>query len=849
MLIKGVDLEVVGDKGTSFVDTNGDVFSSSIKVELLPSTERRDGPYIGKQRAKITIPDAELYKVSKTLNSEGNLHDSRKLFIGLLDLLPTGTRVVDSSSQQISIVLTRTQYGTFAAYGKQNIDYDFISFLNGRAYRVLNQEEVPFPSTVPDTSGGTRNVGSLDTQWDIMQDWKTTCEVGNTDTCPPDISKTAFVEGYTTAYFAEISFVWDDRMDAAVESSPVPPDSVRVVVDPTSPTGVYWAQPELDPPGTPGQYNPCTEANLLPDAYSQNDDGPNDLSNKEAFEHVFLPLVNQKCGPSVWEGSGAYCPQVSIANDNFGRIYIPLMHPPTTHGSQVKINFELFLQDRDAVLTDAMKVSMVLAVDDLVTYCDAAAGSVDLAERVIPRIIVGSEANNPPRLDGWKDMDDGEEFSTGAETLQDGLVTLILDLNETTGLDDNLEVFFEDVLVIHVNPGSQPDFSEIKAAITSNEPTYLPTYTYNPDSRDAQLHIPPALKTGCPEMDASEFFFGCVHKHILRDKAVTSQTDAYLVGSAPPPLVGAQEFVATMLGDGTAKVAARKLGRDYESYLMAQEGVTGRKSIGLWINPGHKWGQTVHHSEYSLSNHLIIYVLFGVRSGVDETERRMLLSTNGDGTSSLVRTLEYNVNAASLMESVMDKVIAIEVEARLALSDEEACLPLASLREVCSTRLEAAVAPHASKVERVECVSVHVNNADCDGRARRAAAASAPVAVVDAVIALAEAEDAFLDMDAVVASGSVLAIKQASGATKFPSAQGQTVYPDTDEASGSGISSMLIGAGGWAVAGVMLVVCGAWKASKRCRAPPEPLQEVVSTSVVRSASDKDRIEDIIFQKN
>eukprot|EP00961_Rhodomonas_salina_P114452 1540215-Rhodomonas_salina.1 len=79
----------------------------------------------------------------------------------------------------------------------------------------------------------------------------------------------------------------------------------------------------------------------------------------------------------------------------------------------------------------------------------------------------------------------------------------------------------------------------------------------------------------------------------------------------------------------------------------------------------------------------------------------MLLSTNGDGTTSMVRTLEYTVNAATLVESVMHDVVAIEVEALLALSGEEACMPLASLREICAERLEAAVEPHASSVERV----------------------------------------------------------------------------------------------------------------------------------------------------
>jgi len=318
--------------------------------------------------------------------------------------------------------------------------------------------------------------------------------------------------------------------------------------------------------------------------------------------------------------------------------------------------------------------------------------------------------------------------------------------------------------------------------------------------------------------------------------------------------------VETMLGDGTAAVAARELGRDFESYLMTEVGVTGTssKSIGLWINPGHKWGGITANSAYSLSNHLIIHVLFGVRSGVDGSERRMLLSTNGDGTTSMVRTLEYNVNAATLVESVMGDVIAIEVEARLALSAEEACLPLASLRQVCSERLLAAVAPHASKVARVECVALQVQDANCDA-ARRAA--SVPVAVVDAVVALAESADAYLDMDAVVASGSVLGIKQTAGKA-LPSAQpeGKTADAngkvDRDSAasasqSGSSSHTMMIGASAGAAAGVVLLAFVAWRASKQCRSPAEPLTEVVSTvstGVVAQdgVSEKDRIESLLF---
>ena len=183
-------------------------------------------------------------------------------------------------------------------------------------------------------------------------------------------------------------------------------------------------------------------------------------------------------------------------------------------------------------------------------------------------------------------------------------------------------------------------------------------------------------------------------------------------------------------------------------------------------------------------------------------------------------------------------------------------MPLASLREICSARLRAAVAPHASMVERVECVSVRVEKANCDGSRR---AAAAPVAVVDAVIALAQSADAFLDMDAVVASGSVLAMKQTAGTT-LAAAPGDTPTPagnveatpaGSEEASGSGSSSMIIGAAAGAAAGVVLMAFGAWKASTRCKAPAEPLSEVVSVKargVAEPVSEKARIEDLLFSQ-
>eukprot|EP00961_Rhodomonas_salina_P015739 211387-Rhodomonas_salina.1 len=104
-------------------------------------------------------------------------------------------------------------------------------------------------------------------------------------------------------------------------------------------------------------------------------------------------------------------------------------------------------------------------------------------------------------------------------------------------------------------------------------------------------------------------------------------------------------------------------------------------------------------------------------------------------------------------------------------------------------------------------------------------------------------------MDAVVASGSVLGMKQTAGKT-FPSTKGTAATgspePALDAASASGSNGMIIGAAAGAAAGVMVVALGAWKASTKCRAQQEPLMEVVSAGMVAGPVDKVAIEELLF---
>jgi len=681
-ILVNANLEVIGTAGTIFVDTDGNGFAESIRVDLL-GVDEADSDF---SIAMITIPDAELYKVSRESALEvpegeaGPLTDSREMMIGLLDMRPTGTRLVESTSQQISVELTRTQYSSSATFGQQSMDFNFITYLNGRVHRVVDHPEF-------------ENPGSM--------------------------------SGPGAIYYAEVTFVFDERLVPAVLEAPVVASTVKVS--------------------------------------SQSDPG-SDFNACEDLPAGFLPLALQSCGSENvgWgEAPDMVCPQVSVARDHLGRIYIPLQ----LQNDEEEVNIEFDFSFVDAAGRNAsLAVNMALVTTDFVRWCEEAAADVDLASRVIPSLLIGSYAGPvaPPRMFEPADSD-FTVWPSGARTLRDGLVTLIVELNEMNGQESSLELVLEDVLVIHVNPGAEDVLSKLKA----KSPDYLPTFTYDPVTRDARMEIPQKLLDTCPDEVQTRSFFGCVHKHVLVDTSIADAQAAYLLGSPGP--TGAGRFVETMLGSSTAAVTARELGRDYEQYLVAEQGLTVRNpgKVGLWINPGHKWGGIQGNSEYSLSQHLIVYVLFGVRSGASGTVRRMLLEA-GSGEPSIGRlaAIKYDVNAASLVERLLPNTIASSWKLTMAVDPREACLPFATLRDITQRRLEEQVAPHASSIRTVQVVSIRTENADCDN-ADRSEPADELVMVVDVVIALDESSDTFIDWGAVLAGDvGVLSAEPTGGRTK-----------------------------------------------------------------------------------
>eukprot|EP00961_Rhodomonas_salina_P005651 76669-Rhodomonas_salina.1 len=721
-MLERADHEIIGTgaNGTHFVDSNGDRFSQAIRVHAVA----QGGFYGTTKTAVITIPDSELFLISRGLQSNGGVTDSREIFIGLFDLLPTGTRVVDFSVQQISVVLTRTRYGSFASFGRQNIDNTFISKLSGRVHQVFRDNE--------SVIGHARTPAAL---------------------------------------YVELSFVWDSSLHPVSDEGPV------LVQDLTIDVGN-------------GGFRACNE----------------EPTN-------FYSSVTQECGPSLWdEDTRVPCPQVFIPEDHFGRVYVPLDMDEASDNS-VRIKFQLLLKDSGGN-NATLDVNMDVVISDYVSWCGTATASISLSESVLSSIIIGSESDMPARVFSTTDQD-FNLMPTTAESLQDGLITLTFELDATQDVE-NLEVFLEDVLVIHVNPGAITDVHTIL-----NNPQYLPTYEYDPDTRKASLVIPEDLKSACPAEDETPSFFGCVHKHVVQNKQVVMGSDAYFLGQEGPS--GAQDFMQSMLGSTTAAVAARELGHDYEAYLNDESSFflssKNPRKVGLWINPGHKWASINATSQYSLSQHVVIFTLYGVRAGA-ETPRRVLAA---GGRASRVAAVKYNVSPSSIVESILNDAVAIEVQARMAFEPLEICLPKDRLKEVCGSRLHAAVSPHASKVLEVHCISVDVDQTSCESERRLGK--NDAVGVVEALLILKDTPSVFIYMQAVVdgdkgilemksSDGSVHVFSGSSEKDQLPRGVNKNGDVDPDSRTLNTTLAILVAVG--AALTVVTAICAAWKTYSKC---------------------------------
>jgi hypothetical protein len=743
-ILKGADVALLDETAylNEFVDSQGHGFDHAIKIE----TAANDGT--GKLSATIVIPDAELYRISRPWGAgEESLTNAREVFIGLLDMIPTGSRIVDAASQQNSVVLTRTQYGNFATFANQNIDYTFLSYIHARTHVVMNRDIL---------SGSDSAV-------------------------------------YPPARYAAVSFAWDDTLGLVRDDMVVIAETVRV----------------------DGDHNPCME----------------DLTDS-GFLHV---VEDQDCAPRDLDWSSTNCPQVLIPDNKYATIYIPLF---ATGSGSVDVEFNIHLKDGES-RNATLKINVVVAMDDFTSWCDQDAASVDLASRIVPRLLIGSTEESAERKMPSLDHD-FTLASTEAETLQDGLVTLIVDFDESTDAED-LEVYLEDVIIIHVNPGSVPDFETLYT-----DDKYRPTYEYDPATRDGRLVIPEQLTELCPEAAHSASFFGCVHKHVLQNK-VPDNTEAYLLGSSP---TGAQDFMENMLEKGTASQTARQLGREYEEHLLQSEVSADRRTQGLWINPGHKWGATTFKSEYSLSQNIIVYALFGVSSGAGGAVARRLLVDAAHGNSKTFNSaISYKVDTADVVASALDlpEEFVSSWKVNMILSTTEACLPTDELRSVLGSRLKELVGAHASPVREIHIVSVRVEGGDCE---RRSFSSDGPTAEVDAVIVLEETETPFIDFEAIMASTlDIISMEQDGGtpvATSPAKASSPTLDASSDKNKDGKSVSLPIAIGASLAAGAVLVF-GAWKMHKRALAKQRRASDASCSIVsIGEPMGKDQIEAVLM---
>lgn len=172
-------------------------------------------------------------------------------------------------------------------------------------------------------------------------------------------------------------------------------------------------------------------------------------------------------------------------------------------------------------------------------------------------------------------------MTSTAQTMQDGLLTLVLELGEPL---ESLEVFFEDVIAVHVNPGAPVTLEELL-----NDPAYQLSYSYDPATQEPSVEIPEALSNMCPPGDQSFSFYGCVHTHSVAKREVVDDTAAYMVGTG-----GVAYFMDVILSGGMATISAVELGTDFEVAASARSmcALSGADMLGAAVDLPH--GPAIH---------------------------------------------------------------------------------------------------------------------------------------------------------------------------------------------------------------------------------------------------------------
>lgn len=790
-ILVGHELPVVderGSDGNEFVDSSGSGFARAIRVDPVPNDQNE-----WMQKAVITIPSSEVYKISREAvggaarsENETFIGERRELFIGLADFLPTGTSIVDSASQQISVILERNAYGAFSSFGSQGIDYSFLSFLNSRIHHV----RAP--------ASGRRDGEAF--------------------------------------YYASVSFIYDVGLTPH-------PDGMM----PDSDVQVLWGDGQTA--------NPCAGE----------------------VSAAFRAAVEQPCGPNTLDFSadtGDSCPSMLISDSRFGQVFIPLPAEAVASGT-VEITMKIALEDR-AGATAAMKLDVLLPTDNTLTWCqDPVGGSVDLVAGVQPSLRVGTRSTTQPVVQDQTEAGEfGPQFTEAlvtstAQTMQDGLLTLVLELGEPL---ESLEVFFEDVIAVHVNPGAPVTLEELL-----NDPAYQLSYSYDPATQEPSVEIPEALSNMCPPGDQSFSFYGCVHTHSVAKREVVDDTAAYMVGTG-----GVAYFMDVILSGGMATISAVELGTDFETFLMDQQFIRASNPVkkGVLINPGHRWGDSSTGATYSLSSQVLVYALFSVRAGAGPPRRR-LLAVSTDKSMGVTSAVTFDVDAADVLASALgiSPALVSSWEIGLVVTEAEKCLPKHHLSTILTKAFEEGLAPPlASAVTSVQIAWMEVEGAEDCGSAKRRAGQAAKVQLE---LVVAQERNPSIDWQGLHSKIGIYSVKQTGGresiGTDFegpvPDPVGLSGMAVDQSPAGGGSSqgnSGLLIAGGVGIAiGVVALMGGAyvlfkkWKRKRELRRPaeviavgqgpapsaPEPVESPVTgvvTDIMRPAMTKDDLEGALF---
>eukprot|EP00286_Rhodomonas_abbreviata_P011166 CAMPEP_0181331448 /NCGR_PEP_ID=MMETSP1101-20121128/24503_1 /TAXON_ID=46948 /ORGANISM="Rhodomonas abbreviata, Strain Caron Lab Isolate" /LENGTH=1819 /DNA_ID=CAMNT_0023440901 /DNA_START=147 /DNA_END=5606 /DNA_ORIENTATION=+ len=692
------------------IDASGCDARNHVFTQDSPPSNAVDGPFRGlnyshaqymgvydhmgrTKKAQLTLDEVELRSLAGQTTGTPGVEHSIETFIGLAEFSPTDTYVLDSFAKQVILHLERNDFFVVAVHGTDQ--QTFLESINVRLIEVVDQ-------------------------------------LGDG---PP-------------IHWVQVTFSFADRYVPNSNDQLVPPTSVLIG------TGVKRSRTALD--------HICT------------DDGP--YFGPGGVEATFDQILSQPCAPDA-----QMCSSPSTVPDSFVSYNVPI-HFDVEVGKNIFVEFVVSIVGADGELQWTTKLNAAIPVTQagIQRSCDSTQAATDLKQVADADLIIGS-ASSIVELErlrifsgiGSTNQSLVESTRIDTDSIESGLMTLVVkgdktffNRSGTTGF--SLEV--EDIVTIHImesNAENDPlsvfyqlvelanngDLFEVDINVAEKRAFLLPSDTLQQNCRATAQ---PSSNPNSNMMPTT-----CVLRRDMKERDFPQQQGATLATAMelfPYNLQdteaegAAADFMQSILGSSDY---AEALGRNYSRAIQQRFALNQRYTRAFWVNPGYEWvpSQTNGASLFQLSQRILFFALINLNeAGLGS--RRMLLQATNTGTGLQSANLVFNSGPSTLLAKMfnVDEESVASWLVEIQLTETEACMPAADLREHMRETCAKYLAETASEIETVQVGSVSVDAAGvtCDRRAGRKLKASSyfsqATAVVEMMVVFHRGQQASFDM-------------------------------------------------------------------------------------------------------